>query len=55
MPTPSANQSVYKTLSRAGHVIVTKSLGFFSEDTDDDYERITHHYKDLEAPKDRLG
>ena len=39
--------------ARAGHVIVTKSLGFLSEDTDDDFERITHHYKDLEAPKDK--
>jgi hypothetical protein len=33
--------------------MVTKGIGYLSEETDGDYERVTHLYKDPEGTKDR--
>ena len=38
---------------RVGQLVVTKALGVLSDDTEEDFERITHHYKDLEGKTDR--
>ena len=38
---------------RVGQLVVTKALGVLSDDTEEDFERITHHYKDLERKTDR--
>jgi len=33
--------------------MVTKGIGYLSEETDGDYERVTHLYKDQEGTRDR--